>query len=78
MHEATPANGPDRQTDWDCVDWRKTNRIVRNLRQRIFRASREGSHRTVQSLQKLMLRLEPAPVGPARDAGQRGEVHSGR
>lgn len=56
MHEATPANGPDRRTDWDCVDWRKANRIVRNLRQRIFRASREGKHRTVQSLQKLMLR----------------------
>ena len=78
MHEVTPANGPNRQTDWDCVNWRKANRIVRNLRQRIFRASREANHRTVQSLQKLMLRLEPAPVGPARDAGQRGEVHSGR
>ena len=56
MQETTAANGPDRQTDWDCVDWRKANRIVRNLRQRIFRASREGNHRTVQSLQKLMLR----------------------
>lgn len=56
MQETTTANGPDRQTDWDCVDWRKANRIVRNLRQRIFRASREGKHRTVQSLQKLMLR----------------------
>jgi N-terminal domain of reverse transcriptase len=56
MHEATPANGPNRQTDWDCVNWRKANRIVRNLRQRIFRASQEGKHRKVHSLQKLMLR----------------------
>ena len=39
MQETTTANGPNRQTDWDCVNWRKTNRIVRNLRQRIFRAS---------------------------------------
>ncbi|BAY06324.1 MULTISPECIES: reverse transcriptase N-terminal domain-containing protein [Anabaena] len=44
------------QTDWNCVNWRKANRIVRNLRQRIFRAKTEGNLKKVRSLQKLMLR----------------------
>src|SRR4051812_34675344 len=43
-------------TDWNAVNWRKVQRNVRNLRQRIFRASKEGDHRKVRSLQKLMLR----------------------
>ncbi|AFZ27573.1 Retron-type reverse transcriptase [Cylindrospermum stagnale PCC 7417] len=44
------------QTDWNCVNWHKANRIVRNLRQRIFRAKTEGNLKKVRSLQKLMLR----------------------
>src|SRR5438874_8597442 len=50
------ANGPERRTDWDTVDWRKAQRLVRGLRQRIFRAAQAGEHRKVRSLQKLMLR----------------------
>jgi RNA-directed DNA polymerase len=51
-----PANGPSRQTDWSAVDWRRADRNVRNLRQRIFRATRANDRRRVRSLQKLMLR----------------------
>lgn len=43
-------------TDWNRVNWRETNRAVRNLRQRIFRASQAGDWAKVRSLQKLMLR----------------------
>ena len=50
------ANGAEEHTDWNFVDWRKASRCVRNLRQRIFRASQEGDLRRVASLQKLMLR----------------------
>src|SRR3954447_5396391 len=50
------ANGPERRTDWDTVDWRKAQRLVRGLRQRIFRATQAGELRKVRSLQKLMLR----------------------
>jgi RNA-directed DNA polymerase len=52
------ANGTEGHpfTDWNAVNWRKVERSVRNLRQRIFRASEEGDHRKVRSLQKLMLR----------------------
>jgi RNA-directed DNA polymerase len=51
-----PANGTEGRTDWNAVDWRQVNRRVRNLRQRIFRATRENDLKKVRSLQKLMLR----------------------
>jgi RNA-directed DNA polymerase len=44
------------KTDWNAIDWRKVQRSVSNLRRRIFRASKEGDHRKVSSLQKLVLR----------------------
>ncbi len=50
------ANGPLTPTDWTSVDWRKANRLVHNLRQRIFRATQECNLKKVHSLQKLMLR----------------------
>src|SRR5258707_785396 len=50
------ANRTERLTDWNTIDWRSTNRSVRNLRQRIFRATQEGDWDKVQSLQRLMLR----------------------
>lgn len=42
--------------NWNAIDWRSVNRTVRNLRQRIFRATQEGDWDKVQSLQRLMLR----------------------
>src|SRR6266571_8730806 len=56
MQSSGDANGPHGRTAWDAVDWRKANRIVTNLRQRIFRAARANDQRKVRSLQKLMLR----------------------
>ena len=50
------ANGPVRPTDWSTVNWRRAQRNVRNLRQRILRASQAGDHTKARSLQKLMLR----------------------
>ncbi|HSF76203.1 MAG TPA: group II intron reverse transcriptase/maturase [Microcoleus sp.] len=50
------ANGTKGQTDWNAINWRKINRTVRNLRQRIFRATTERNYQKVRSLQKLMLR----------------------
>jgi len=43
-------------TDWNAIDWQKANKVVNSLRQRIFRASRQGDLKKVRSLQKLMLR----------------------
>ena len=42
MRVVDSANGPTRRTDWTTVNWRKAERIVRNLRQRIFRAAQAG------------------------------------
>jgi RNA-directed DNA polymerase len=54
--QAELANGTNRQTDWQSVNWRKANRQVRNLRQRIFKAAQAKDWNKVRSLQKLMLR----------------------
>jgi RNA-directed DNA polymerase len=43
-------------TDWNAIHWRKVQRSVSNLRRRIFRASKQGDHQKVRSLQKLVLR----------------------
>jgi hypothetical protein len=52
-----PVTGTERPpTDWQRIDWRTANKVVRNLRQRIFRATQRGDWNTVRSLQKLMLR----------------------
>src|SRR5215212_704714 len=57
MQVESLANGTEGlRTDWNAVNWPKVDRNVRNLRRRIFRASEEGDHRKVSSLQKLMLR----------------------
>jgi len=50
------ANGTEKLLDWTSIDWKKVNKQVRNLRQRIFRATRDGDWKKVRSLQKLMLR----------------------
>lgn len=49
-------NVTERTTEWHNVNWRKTNRIVRNLRRRIFKATQDGNLRKVRSLQKLIMR----------------------
>jgi RNA-directed DNA polymerase len=51
------ANGlKGRLEDWNHINWKKVNKFVRNLRQRIFRARKLGDFRKLRSLQKLMLR----------------------
>jgi RNA-directed DNA polymerase len=52
VSEAIPQSG----RPWQAIDWNANRRIVRNLRQRIYRASREGSRRKLRSLQRLMLK----------------------
>jgi RNA-directed DNA polymerase len=42
--------------DWHAIEWKRVYRTVKNLRQRIFRASRNGDLKKVRSLQRLMWR----------------------
>src|SRR6266498_2811668 len=75
MQDATSANGASEQAVWNAVNWRQANRIVRNLRQRIFRASKEGDLEKVASLQKLMLRSRSNTLLSVRRVTQ---INSGR
>ncbi|MEG4535564.1 reverse transcriptase N-terminal domain-containing protein [Microcoleus sp. D2_18a_D3] len=45
-----------RLESWNQIIWNKLNKLVRNLRQRIFRARKIGNFRKLRSLQKLMIR----------------------
>ena len=56
MQSLASANVTTRATEWSSINWRKSMKIVRNLRQRIFRASQDGDPKKVRSLQKLLLR----------------------
>src|SRR5579859_5860176 len=56
MRATNSANVTERRTNWNAIDWKRANRNVRNLRQRIFRASQEDNLKKVRSLQRLMLR----------------------
>ena len=52
---ATVTNGRN-ETNWNTINWKKVNSTVRNLRQRIFRASVEGNKKKVRSLQRLLMK----------------------
>jgi len=56
MQGISLANGTEKPTDWKTIEWKKAYRMVRTLRQRIFRATQEGNLKKVRSLQKLMLK----------------------
>src|SRR5689334_20960125 len=64
------ANGPEKRCEWNAINWKKANRLVRNLRQRIFRATEQGDWRKVKSLQKLMLRSYANIVTSVRRVSQ--------
>lgn len=42
--------------DWADINWKLVKKRVRNLRQRIYRATQNGQWKKVKSLMKLMLR----------------------
>jgi RNA-directed DNA polymerase len=57
MQSTLTANGLHRRLkNWNQINWKKVNKLVRNLRTRIFRARKLGDFRKLRSLQKLMLR----------------------
>ncbi|MEO1148975.1 MAG: group II intron reverse transcriptase/maturase, partial [Cyanobacteria bacterium J06638_22] len=49
-------NVTQRTTDWQGVNWRKASRVVKNLRQRIFKATRRLDWKRVRGLQRLLLK----------------------
>jgi RNA-directed DNA polymerase len=57
-------------TEWTAINWRQASRNVRNLRQRIFRATQAKDYRRVHSLQKLMLRSRSNALMSVRQVTQ--------
>lgn len=49
-------NVTNRTTKWNAADWRKSNRVVKNLRRRIFKATREQNWKKVRNLQRLLMK----------------------
>jgi RNA-directed DNA polymerase len=64
-------NGPEGVLDWGAIDWRACEQDVRRLRQRIFKAAREGDWPKVRNLQKLMLRSRATTLVSVRQVTQR-------
>jgi RNA-directed DNA polymerase len=65
-------NGPeDAVLDWDAIAWRAHEDDVRRLRQRIFKATRDGDLKKVRNLQKLMLRSRANTLVSVRQVTQR-------
>lgn len=63
-------NVTERTCEWNAINWRKSNHIVRNLRQRIFRAAQEGDLKKVRSLQRLLMRSYSNTVTSVRRVTQ--------
>ena len=50
------ANVTQRPTEWLSVNWRRAYRVVKNLRQRIFKATRGEAWSRVRNLQRLLFK----------------------
>jgi RNA-directed DNA polymerase len=72
----TSVNGPEGLPRfdgdaWDCVDWRRHEEQVRQLRGRIFKAVREGDWPSARNLQKFMLQSSANTLVSVRQVTQR-------
>jgi RNA-directed DNA polymerase len=57
MQAVMSTNGLKKQLEnWSQINWHKVNKLVKNLRHRIFRARELGNFRKLRNLQKLMQR----------------------
>ncbi|MFE1937049.1 group II intron reverse transcriptase/maturase [Streptomyces sp. NPDC059474] len=55
---------------WNSIDWGQEEAAVRRLRQRIYRATREGNLKQARNLQKLMLRSKANTLTSVRRVAQ--------
>ncbi|NEQ84311.1 MAG: group II intron reverse transcriptase/maturase, partial [Moorea sp. SIO2I5] len=62
-------------TDWHAINWKRAYRMVRKLRRRIFKATREGNWKKVNKLQRLLLRSYSNKLTSVKQATQ---VNSGK
>src|SRR6266487_4549929 len=60
---------PESET-WKTIPWRKLEQHVFRIQKRIYRASQQGKTRTVQKLQKLLMKSEAARLLAVRRVTQ--------
>lgn len=65
----------EQTTNWHAIEWKNAYRMVRKIRRRIFKATREGNWKKVNKLQKLMLRSYSNILTSVRQATQ---INSGK
>src|SRR5215472_4525163 len=69
-----PGNGPQHAASvseaWNTLPWRKLEQHVYRIQKRIYRASQQGKTRTVQKLQKLLMKSEAARLLAVRRVTQ--------
>lgn len=66
---------PLRLKQWQDINWRRTIKAVKDLRQQIYRASQCGDHKKLRSLQRLMLQSRANAEFSVRQATQ---INKGR
>ena len=70
MGTPTDANGATDRLDWNQINWRKVERTVLRLQQRIFMAKVQGDMQRVASLQRLLASSWSAKLLAVRRVGQ--------
>lgn len=61
------------QSEWKMVNWRKLERIVFKLQNRIYRASQRGDVRVVRKLQKTLMKSWAAKMIAVRKVTQQNK-----
>ena len=74
MQRSGVTNGPEERTgtDWDTIDWRKADRLVRNLRHRIFRASQTVDCEVSDPFEPYEAKVSSTVVRPGKAAVSSG------
>ena len=71
--QLTDANGARPALDWSRINWRKVEKEVLRLQQRIFMAKARGDLRRVESLQRLLASSWSAKLLAARKVAQEND-----
>ena len=69
------ASRPSRLRRWQDIEWCQTIKAVKDLRQQIYRASEQGNHKKLRSLQRLMLKSRANAELSVRQVTQINDGH---
>ena len=73
MGKLTDANGASPSLDWGQISWRKVEKEVLRLQQRIFMAKSRGDQQRVESLQRLLASSWSAKLLAVRKVAQEND-----